>query len=99
VNNQSAQDRHVVDIADVSYSNRHVSLGMWVYRASPQLLPESAVVRSRIVTQYDLLSHAIDANQLRYRASSEKKIACQKACDKAVSERSTYLRATAFLLS
>jgi len=48
----------------VSCSNRHASPDKWVCTASPQLLRESAVVRSRTAAQHDILSHAIEANPL-----------------------------------
>jgi len=55
--NKSVQVRYMTDIAAVSYSNRHTSLGKWVNTASPELLPESAVDRCRTAAQYALQSH------------------------------------------
>jgi len=61
VSKQSAKDNYVVNIAVIGCSNRHASLDNVVYTASPQLLPETAVVGRRTAAQYNLLSRAIDA--------------------------------------
>jgi len=64
---QSAQDCYVTDIISQLLAARldcHTSLGKWVYTASPQLLPESAVAKSLSAVQQDIPCRAVDANSM-----------------------------------
>jgi len=65
VSKHFAQGRYLADSAVVSCSNRHTSLGKWLYAASPQLLPKSSAARIRT---HDLMSLVNETN--RYIAES-----------------------------